>query len=66
MKKAIFVTGVLALMLAGCTGKAKKEAAAKAVETEIEQIETVSSQIDSTITEIEDAALKLDTVINEL
>ncbi len=23
MKKAIFVTGVLALMLAGCTGKAK-------------------------------------------
>lgn len=68
MKKAIIVTGVLALTLAlaGCTGKSKKEAAAKAAEAEIKQIETVSSQIDSTITEIEEAAMKLDTVINEL
>jgi len=52
--------------LAGCTGKAAKEAAAKAAEDEINQIETVTSQIDSTLDEIEEATIKLDTIINEL
>ncbi|HNT93215.1 MAG: hypothetical protein H6545_08250 [Bacteroidales bacterium] len=65
MKKAIIVCGVLALALAGCTGKAAKEAE-KARAAEIEQIETVTSQIDSTITEIEEAAMKLDTIMSEL
>lgn len=65
MKKAIIVTGVLALLMAGCTGRAAKEAE-KARAVEIEQLETVSTQIDSTINEIEEAALKLDTLINEL
>ncbi|HOO66335.1 MAG: hypothetical protein GX646_01605 [Bacteroidales bacterium] len=65
MKKAIIVSGILALALAGCTGKAAKEAE-KARAAEIEQIETVTSQIDSTITEIEEAAMKLDTIMSEL
>ena len=65
MKKAIIVSGVLALLMAGCTGRAAKEAE-KARAAEIEQLETVSTQIDSTITEIEEAAMKLDTLMNEL
>lgn len=54
------------LLLAGCGGKAEKEAAAKAEAAEIEQTEAVSSQIDSTIQEIEAAAMKLDTLLNDL
>jgi len=65
MKKAIIVSGVLALLMAGCTGRAAKEAE-KARAVEIEQLETVSTQIDSTISEIEEAAMKLDTLMNEL
>ncbi len=65
MKKAIIVSGVLALLMAGCTGRAAKEAE-KARAVEIEQLETVSTQIDSTISEIEQAAMKLDTLINDL
>ncbi len=66
MKKSVIVSGIRILALAGCTGKAAKEAAAKEAEAEIQQIETVTSQIDSTITEIEEASVKLDTLINEL
>lgn len=66
MKKRLFAIAVAALLLASCGGKAAKEAEAKALETEVEQIETVTSQIDSTITEIEEAAVKLDTLLNEL
>lgn len=66
MKKTTIASGILILALAGCTGNATREAAAKAAEAEIEQIETVTSQIDSTITEIEEASVKLDTLINEL
>lgn len=58
MKKMIIASAVLALMMAGCTGKARA--------AEIEQLETVTTQIDSTITEIEEATMKLDTLINEL
>ena len=65
MKKTIIATGVVALLLAGCTGMAAKEAE-KARAAEIEQLETVSTQIDSTITEIDEAAMKLDTLLNEL
>ncbi len=65
MKKTIIATGVVAFLLAGCTGKAAKEAE-KARAAEIEQLETVSTQIDSTITEIDEAAMKLDTLLNEL
>jgi len=65
MKKAIIISGVLALLMAGCTGRAAKEAE-KARAVEIEQLETVSTQIDSTISEIEQAAMKLDTLINDL
>jgi len=65
MKKMIFVSAVLALVMAGCAGKAAKEAE-KARAAEIEQLETVSTHIDSTITEIEEAEMKLDTLINEL
>jgi PBP1b-binding outer membrane lipoprotein LpoB len=65
MKKAIIAAGVIALLLAGCTGKAAKEAE-KARALEIEQLETVSTQIDSTLNEIDEAVMKLDTLINEL
>ncbi len=65
MKKMIIASAVLALMMAGCTGKAAKEAG-KARAAEIEQLETVTTQSDSTITEIEEAPMKLDTLINEL
>jgi len=65
MKKAIIAAGVFALLLAGCTGKAAKEAE-KARAVEIEQLESESNQIDSTINEIEEAAMNLDTLINEL
>jgi PBP1b-binding outer membrane lipoprotein LpoB len=53
MKKTVFALAFAALLLGGCTGKAAKEAAAKAQEAEIEQMKAVTSQIDSTITEIE-------------
>ncbi|MDF1558611.1 MAG: hypothetical protein P1P83_00210 [Bacteroidales bacterium] len=66
MKKRFLAIAAAALLLAGCGGKAAKEAEAKALEAEVEQIEKVTSQIDSTITEIEEAAVKLDTLLNEL
>ena len=66
MKKRLFAMAVAALLLAGCGGKAAKEAEAKALEAEVEQIEKVTTQIDSTITEIEEAAIKVDTLLNEL
>ena len=65
MKKAIIASGVIALLLAGCTGKAAKEAE-KARAVEIEHLETVSTQIVCTMNEIDEAAMKLDTLINEL
>ncbi len=66
MKKTLFALAFAVLLMAGCTGKAAKEAAAKAQEAEIEQTEAVISQIDSTITEIQEAGIKLDTLLNEL
>lgn len=66
MKKRLLAIAVTALLLASCGGKAAKESEAKAIEAEVEQIEMVTSQIDSTITEIEEAAVKLDTLLNEL
>ena len=66
MKKSLFAIALAVLLLAGCGRKAAKETEAKALEAEVEKIETVTSQIDSTITEIEEAAVKLDTLLNEL
>jgi PBP1b-binding outer membrane lipoprotein LpoB len=66
MKKRLFAIAVAALLLSSCGGRAAKEAEAKALEAEVEQIEKVTSQIDSTLTEIEEAAIKLDTLLNEL
>jgi len=66
MIKRTLMIAMATLLLAGCGGKAEKEAAAKAEAAEIEQTEAVSSQIDSTIQEIEAAAMKLDTLLNDL
>ena len=66
MKKRFLALAAAALLLAGCGGKAAKEAEARALGAEVEQIEKVASQIDSTLTEIEEAAVRLDTLLNEL
>lgn len=66
MNKKILMIATATLLLAGCGGKAEKEAAAKAEAAVIEQTEAISSQIDSTIQEIEASAMKLDTLLNDL
>jgi|OpeIllAssembly_1097287.scaffolds.fasta_scaffold526767_2 outer membrane lipoprotein-sorting protein len=66
MKKSLFAFALAVLLLTGCGRKAAKEAEAKALEAEVEKIETVTAQIDSTITDIEEAAVKLDTLLNKL